>query len=48
MELEKGLLRQIFRFCNVADHAQTEGVDASFMQRIKIREGVVVACLGSG
>ena len=48
MELKEGLLGEIFGFGNVADHAQTQGINASLVEGVKMGKGVVVAGLGAG
>jgi hypothetical protein len=40
------LLRQIFGFRRILDHAQAQAVDASAMRLVKEFEGGVVALLG--
>ena len=47
MQLKKRFLGQIFRFRHVPDHAQAKRVDSSFMERIELRKGVVVAGLSA-
>ncbi len=45
-EVEEGLLGHVLGFGDVAEHAQAEGVDAAFVQRVELGEGLGVAVLG--
>lgn len=46
-ELEEGLLREIFGFEGVADHAEAETVNATRMLAVEIFEGGGVTTLGA-
>ena len=48
VQLKKSLLCQVFRFGNIADHAQTQGIDAPFVKRVEMSKRVVVSGLGPG
>ena len=44
-ELEKDLLRQVFRFGNVLEHAQAEAVDVLAMSLVEALKGRAIAVL---
>ena len=46
-EVEEGLLGHVLGLGYVAEHAQTEGVDATLVQRVELCESVRVAVLGA-
>jgi hypothetical protein len=48
VQLKKYLLGQVFGFRKIAYHAQAQGVNAPFVQGVKLREGLMVAALGAG
>jgi hypothetical protein len=48
MQLKEGLLRQIFGFGPIAHHPHTQGIDALFMQSVKLGKGKLVSRFGLG
>ncbi len=48
VKLKEGLLCEVFRFGHIADHAKTEGVNASLVKRVKVTKSVVIAGLSPG
>ena len=47
MQLQECLLRQVLRLSHVADHAQAKRVNATLVQAVKLRKGLVIASLGA-
>ena len=45
-QVEEGLLGHVFRLGDIAEHAQTEGVDAALVQGIKLRKRLGIAQFG--
>ena len=45
-EVEEGLLGHVFGFGDVAEHAETEGVDAAFVKGIELGEGFAIPVFG--
>src|SRR6516164_9794970 len=48
MELKKCFLRQILCLGDIANHAEAERVDASFVERVELGKRLMVAGLGEG
>ena len=48
MQLQKGFLSQIFRLCDIAQHAQTQRIHPALMHVVENLKGCAIALLGLG